>query len=58
LIPQRPKKYPLNGWVKLRFFCFPCETNILHSAIRIEVTDSGITLTVALADLLDPLAVR
>ena len=27
--------------VKLRFFKIHCETNILHSVIRIEVTDSG-----------------
>jgi len=36
------KKYPLSRWVKLRFFCPPCETDILHPVIRIEVTDSGV----------------
>ena len=25
-----------------KIFLIPCETNILHPAIRIEVTDSGI----------------
>jgi len=25
-----------------QIFLFPCETNILHPVIRIEVTDSGI----------------
>jgi len=24
-----------------KIFLFPCETNILHPVIRIEVTDSG-----------------
>gem|GEM_PF-878816 len=45
MIPQRFKKYPLNLRMKLRFFKIHCETNILHSVIRIEVTDSGINYT-------------
>jgi len=42
LIPQRFKKYPLNLRVKLSFFKIHCETSILHTVIRIEVTDSGL----------------